>query len=245
MKLKKIASLMLAGVMAVSMLAGCSTANNTEEPTTPPVEPVDTSFATAVNAEMSGATKNVLTFDSDATLANVLEKVADKISSYTLAESMKNNDGFVLTSDARDFRHLLGLGRDNSLAYTTTKSYYAPLSTNATIIAANTSANKNNGYNRWSFFSNYATSNSTVADLVVVPGGLTEEGVAEVVAKYAQDLIDHDRLPNDGAYDNKEYKYDYTGDIACVKITNLSGDGVAYVVGFTVTQTATQVTNVQ
>ena len=244
MKLKKIASLALAGAMAVSMLTGCSTANNTEEPTTPPVEPVDTSFATAVNAEMGGATKNVLTFDSDATLANVLEKVADKISSYTLAESMKSNDGFVLTSDARDFRHLLGLGRDNSLAYSDL-GYKAPLTTSTGTLVANTTDNQKAGSNCWSYFSNYATSNSTVADLVVVPGSLTEEGVAEVVATYAQKLIDNDRMPNDGSYDGKEYKYDYTGDIACVKITNLSGDGVAYVVGFTVTQTATQVTNVK
>ena len=38
MKLKKIASLALAGVMAVSMLAGCSTTSNEvpQDPTTPP-----------------------------------------------------------------------------------------------------------------------------------------------------------------------------------------------------------------
>ena len=36
MKLKKIASLALAGIMAVSMLAGCGEAASSSEPTTPP-----------------------------------------------------------------------------------------------------------------------------------------------------------------------------------------------------------------
>ena len=234
MKLKKIASLALAGVMAVSMLTACNGSASSEQPPVDPVEPVDTSFATAVNDEMSGAHKAVLTFDSDATLANVLEKVADKISSYTLADSVNNNHGFVLTSDARDFRHLLGIGRDNSLTDYPGFGKLDPID----YLGSGT-------YVNWSFFKDTVDSSNTIADLVVVPGGLTEEGVAEVVAEYAQDLIDHDRLPNDGTCNGKEYKYDYTGDIACVKITNLSGDGVAYVVGFTVTQTPTQVTNVQ
>ena len=245
MKLKKIASLALAGVMAVSMLTACNGSASSEQPPVDPVEPVDTSFATSVNDLMSGAHKAVLTFDSDATLANVLEKVADKISSATLATSVAQNDGFVLNSDARDFRHLLGIGRDNSLTVWVNNNVANVTTPFNGAVNPYNAAQKNNAYNMWSFFKNDATSSTTVADLVVVPGGLTEEGVAEVVAEYAQDLIDHDRLPNDGTCNGKEYKYDYTGDIACVKITNLSGDGVAYVVGFTVTQTPTQVTNVQ
>ena len=245
MKLKKIASLALAGVMAVSMLTACNGSASSEQPPVDPVEPVDTSFATSVNDLMSGAHKAVLTFDSDATLANVLEKVADKISSNTLATSVKDNHGFVRTSDARDFRHLLGIGRDNSLtAYVRNKVAASADPFNPNVHAYDATY-INSAYDMWSFFKNNVDSSSTIADLVVVPGGLTEEGVAEVVAEYAQDLIDHDRLPNDGTCNGKEYKYDYTGDIACVKITNLSGDGVAYVVGFTVTQTPTQVTNVK
>ena len=244
MKLKKIASLALAGVMAVSMLTACNGNASSEQPPVDPVEPVDTSFATSVNDLMSGAHKAVLTFDSDATLANVLEKVADKISSATLADSVANNDGFVLNSDARDFRHLLGIGRDNSL--TACVNFNTPVTSPFTEgVWPYSKDDGGAGWAKWNFFKNDVASSSTVADLVVVPGGLTEEGVAEVVAEYAENLIDYGRLPNDGICNGNEYKYDYTGDIACVKITNLSGDGVAYVVGFTVTQTPTQVTNVQ
>ena len=58
--------------------------------------------------------------------------------------------------------------------------------------------------------------------------------LAEVVAANAEKLIDSKRMPNDGIYDKKEYKYDYTGDIAYVKVDNLSGDFSAYVVAVTI-----------
>ena len=231
MKLKKIASLMLAGVMAVSMLAGCSNGPATSEPTNP-VEPVDTSFATAVNAEMGTAAKNVLTFSSDAKLASALNNVASKIASSTLAYAVNDFDGFVTTTDAGDFRHLLGIDRTNSLALGSNNKYYAPVR-----------AGKEGS---WKYFSNKATSAVTTADLIVVPGNLTEEGVAEYVAGAAEAMINANRMPATG-YDrnnDKDYRYAYTGNIACVKIDNLSGDFSSYVVAVTVTQTPTQVTNV-
>ena len=223
MKLKKIASLMLAGVMAVSMLAGCAT----QEETNPPViTPVDNSFAAAVNEEMSPATKNVLTFSSDATLASTLNKVADKVASSTLVDFTKA--GFVSTTDAEDFRHLMGIGRTNSLMLGTDNIYYDPFTTGA-----------------YKYFST-ASSATTVADLVVVPGNLTEEGVAEYVADAAEDLIVAKRMPATGtvATTGKTYRYAYTGNIAMVKVDNLGGDFSAYIVALTVTQTPTEVTNV-
>ena len=52
MKLKKIASLMLAGVMAVSMLAGCNTTSNGNDQPTQPEEP--TTPATGYSATFEG-----------------------------------------------------------------------------------------------------------------------------------------------------------------------------------------------
>ena len=232
MKLKKIASLMLAGVMAVSMLAGCSNGPATSEPTNP-VEPVDTSFATAVNAEMGTAAKNVLTFSSDAKLASVLNNVASKIASSTLINAIGDNDGFVITTDAGDFRHLLGIDRANSLALASDGNYCSPVTGNYV------------GGGNWKYFSNSATSAVTTADLIVVPGNLTEEGVAEYVAGAAEAMINAKRMPATGFDKNndKDYRYAYTGNIACVKIDNLSGDFSSYVVAVTVTQTPTPVTN--
>ena len=228
MKLKKIASLALAGILAVSMLAGCQNANVDPEQPNQPEQPVDTSFAADVNDLMSGAHKAVLTFESDATLQSTLNKVAGQLDSFTLNNAL-TKDGFVIGDDANDFRHLLGIGRSNTLTLGTDGNYWSPFLTTATA--------------SYKFFSNMTASTNTVADLIVVPGNLTTEGLAEVVAANAEKLIDSKRMPNDGIYDKKEYKYDYTGDIAYVKVDNLSGDFSAYVVAVTITQTPTQITN--
>ena len=69
MKLKKIASLMLAGIMAVSMLAACGEAssNSTE---TPDVTPV-TGVAATVNGELNNNAKKI-SFTEDSVLTNLL-----------------------------------------------------------------------------------------------------------------------------------------------------------------------------
>ena len=77
MKLKKIASLMLAGVMAVSMLAGCS-GKTEEKPGTenPEVTPV-TGAAAVVNAELDDK-KDIIEFGNDAGLQSVLTNYFEK-----------------------------------------------------------------------------------------------------------------------------------------------------------------------
>ena len=70
MKLKKIASLMLAGIMAVSMLAACGEAssNSTE---TPDVTPV-TGVAATVNGELN-ANKDKISFTDNDVVTDLLE----------------------------------------------------------------------------------------------------------------------------------------------------------------------------
>ena len=77
MKLKKIASLMLAGVMAISMLAGCSTANNGGDDTNgvkPPVDDVTpASYSQTILDGTSSDTKSIMTAkDSDMLTAAVV-----------------------------------------------------------------------------------------------------------------------------------------------------------------------------
>ena len=78
MKLKKIASLMLAGIMAVSMLAACGD-NAASSTPTEPVEPVDNSFAAAVNEELSDSEKAIVSFEADDALVSALTATADKL----------------------------------------------------------------------------------------------------------------------------------------------------------------------
>ena len=73
MKLKKIASLMLAGVMAVSMLAGCSGKGTTdpENPDAPIVVP-ETGIVAAVNDGQNADNDVKITFTSDSNLDALL-----------------------------------------------------------------------------------------------------------------------------------------------------------------------------
>ena len=81
MKLKKIASLMLAGVMAVSMLAGCSTAgnNNSNDGDDNNNVVTPTSIVTAVNNGQSATNAVKIDFTSDATLDAALSKAVKAI----------------------------------------------------------------------------------------------------------------------------------------------------------------------
>ena len=86
MKLKKIASLMLAGVMAVSMLAGCNTTSVDPEPTPDP----DPTPATGYSVEMASylsdaAKKDYIAFEDNADDLAALEDALGKLSWTTTA----------------------------------------------------------------------------------------------------------------------------------------------------------------
>ncbi|OUN37692.1 hypothetical protein B5G28_10330 [Faecalibacterium sp. An77] len=70
MKLKKIASLMLAGVMAISMLAGCSNNGSNDNKGE---ETVETGIVAAVNDALSKETKEIITFAADSTVDTQLK----------------------------------------------------------------------------------------------------------------------------------------------------------------------------
>ena len=111
MKLKKIASLALAGIMAVSMLAGCNGGSSSSEPTNP-IEPVDDSFAAAVNAELSDEYKAILTFGSDSALANAVNQVAAS-TEFNLSLVSTNVWGMDDANVAKTFRELLKVDTNN------------------------------------------------------------------------------------------------------------------------------------
>ena len=111
MKLKKIASLALAGIMAVSMLAGCKDGSSSSEPTNP-IEPVDDSFATAVNTELSDEYKAILTFGSDSTLANAVNQIAAS-TEFSLNLVSADVWGMDNANVANTFRELLKVDTSN------------------------------------------------------------------------------------------------------------------------------------
>ena len=96
MKLKKIASLMLAGIMAVSMLAACNDGNTVEEPDSSSSQVTTISnIANFANGAMSNNAKAICTFESNSSLAAAVKAVAEdsgKITSTMLSDATKANN---------------------------------------------------------------------------------------------------------------------------------------------------------
>ena len=95
MKLKKIASLMLAGVMAVSMLAACGESNST---TTPVVPPVDDNTATsaisaALNDQLFSKQADLLSFESNSKLASLLDRIAEDDEDFEIRDNLVSGAG--------------------------------------------------------------------------------------------------------------------------------------------------------
>ena len=97
MKLKKIASVALAGVMAVSVLAGCGANAGANSGNTNTETETSTSIVEAVNKGQSAANKVKVTFTSDAKLDNALKTAVEKLgatASYAqVAEAITNMTG--------------------------------------------------------------------------------------------------------------------------------------------------------
>ena len=246
MKLKKIASLMLAGVMAVSMLTACNTTSNDNDDNQDDdiVIPVDDSFAVDINNELNTAQKNTLTITADSDLEAMLNRVSDKVDSYALQQALataQDGFGFVLntqSSVAEDMRHLMGLDDTASLTI-----YNSNWSKNPTGDAnANDPAAPDQN---WKYFKSTADSVNTTLDLIVADADYTDEGLAHKVADELVALMTANRLPGEGtASSGKDYDCDYTGHVACVKVDNLRGDNAYYVIALEITQTPTEVVNV-
>ena len=243
MKLKKIASLMLAGVMAVSMLTACNTTSNDNDDNQDDdiVIPVDDSFAVDINNELNTAQKNTLTITADSDLEALLNKVADKFDDHSLQITAGQVvTAFVLDTDStvpQDARHLMGLKDDASLTTAVTgsgvASSWAPDGWNSV---------QNAGNYVWKYFGENDSTETTL-DFIVVDGGQTEEGLAHEVADQLKALMTEYRMPGEAKVGTKDYDYDYTGHVASIKLDNLRGDESFYVVAVEITKTPTEVVN--
>ena len=80
MKLKKIASLMLAGIMAVSMLTACDTTSAGDDTVVPPAEDTTPAGYSATILNGTGSnTKSLMTSEDSAMLADAVEAAASAI----------------------------------------------------------------------------------------------------------------------------------------------------------------------
>ena len=95
MKLKKIASLMLAGVMAVSMLAACGDNSSTTTPVVPPVDDDATTSAisAALNDQLFSKQADLLSFESNSKLASLLDRIAEDDEDFEIRDNLVSGAG--------------------------------------------------------------------------------------------------------------------------------------------------------
>ena len=89
MKLKKIASLMLAGVMAVSMLTACGEGDSNSTVTPPVDNTTPTGLSAQLGAEASDLTNSKVTFADSTALNNALKHAVGNIGDRTIGEAFR------------------------------------------------------------------------------------------------------------------------------------------------------------
>ena len=195
MKLKKIASLALAGIMAVSMLAGCkdggSSSSSSSENTTP---------ATGVSAEFASYLKDNknVTFADDAEYQGYLSKILknldpkhDKLDAISVLDA--SNTDFVAETD--------DVLKDNVNGYNDTTSIMARKSGSAVSFKTDT----------------------VIADAYVAPGSMSQSVVLKAVADNLNDNICDAAFQDfyvDNAATDTRYDYKYNGNVSIQKVTD-------------------------
>ena len=219
MKLKKIASLMLAGIMAVSMLAGCKNASSdTTDPETP-VTPV-TGAAAAVNAELDENGDQINFTESDV-LKTLL---TDYYSSHDITMAQAKNAKTIVEASAKNddlVETVVSVLNANAEARF---KYVYPNNNGANYYVANCGQT---GYE-----ANANDKKVTNVEVYVLNAErLTEAGALKLVGQYVDDLD----LPKVNAAGDKNYSY--TGSVASVKAETENGEGSVWVIAVTITQT--------
>ena len=221
MKLKKIASLMLAGVMAVSMLAGCS-GNDTPDPEDPNTDPTGVSVD-AINAALGEDSK--VAFTASSALQNALEKAIQYV----------GVDG-ASKIDADDLNKF-----DSSLKLDTSSNAELQLNNDKSEKDEKVEKDKATAAEIVVFKDNGVTDESYVVKQIVekmLNDGYVSEGYVTIKNLPAKGSKNYADAEGNGQH---FYTFDYTGEMAIDSVvTSEKGYPVTtYVVVYTVTRTAT------
>ena len=221
MKLKKIASLMLAGVMAVSMLAACGDNSST---TTPVVPPVDDNTATsaisdALNDQLFSKQADLLSFESNSKLASLLDRIAEDDEDFEIRDN--------LVSGARRPTLLNPNGADVDIANIVNAAFNG---TNPAVRMTNAAIAVNHDDNRAYLY------------VYTVDGSMQDvDQIARAVMNGVNGLQDHvydvAGIVNNGTTP-EQTDYEYKGYAEMVKITNDNSSDTAWVVAVLVEQHA-------
>ena len=221
MKLKKIASLMLAGVMAVSMLAACGDNSST---TTPVVPPVDDNTATsaisdALNDQLFSKQADLLSFESNSKLASLLDRIAEDDEDFEIRDTLVNGAGRPTL--------LNPTGVDADIANIVNAAFNG---TNPAVTMTNADIAVNHNDNRAYLY--VYTVDGSMQDVDQIARAVMNgfNGLQERVYDVAG-IVDNGTIP-------QQTDYEYKGYAEMVKITNDNSSDTAWVVAVLVEQHA-------
>ena len=250
MKLKKIVSLALAGILAVSMLTACG--EGASEPTTPPAgDPTPASaIATALNAQLSGDQAALLSFQANSKLANAMSwMTGDHVDRLIVTDALIQgaNRPTLLAAPA-------GVNVPNRIAQEFDGTVRAVVAQGQDVVP--TSISNNRAYLYVWMVDASVSSIDTIADEVINgagPGAVANRGLMDIF----YDQVDiKDETVNDGDADGAtgagdnwtgniggahedNIGHEYRGYAEMVKVTNSNSSDTAWVVAVLIEQFST------
>ena len=223
MKLKKIASLMLAGVMAVSMLAGCNTMSETPEEPQEPETPATSSAADALYSELTGSAKENVTAAASAELDSALDNAVAKYWNY--GSMINYTDVFQDEIESVNYAGVVDY-RDNRLGAAVKSAV------GADFFSIKDDLTGTKGYND--------SHNRKAVEIWAVPASVSDAEALEIVAEKVDPFVTI--LPLEGDDEQDDYvnesantpNYDYSYTISAsieTKTVNIAGleQGIKYV----------------
>ena len=213
---------MLAGAMAVSMLAGCEGSANSGENNGEENQVVAASVADYANSLLSDKQKNVFKFENSSDLTAALQKVAGNSKEFTSEEIKKYSDLFAYNQKivvdllAEDLADEMKLDYNNS-------------STGDQEGLADT----------------MDKGTKSVGFVYALSGKMAQDSAVQLIINYwASTTIDNDKFFT-ATISTHNLNCEYTADISAVKVTAPDDSNVStWVVAIVVTQTATEAANV-
>ena len=234
MKLKKIASLMLAGVMAVSMLAGCSNEGNTPDNNEEDNQVVANGNAATYAADaLSAELKEYITVKSSSTLDSWVKDIAT------------NKDKFGSNDIKYDYTTVF-TAKDNSNGPEHQKTLRNELMKK--VVDSNV-VYKSNINTCFESLPGNNSKTQTSSILYVMSGMLDEKSAVESVVDYLTNGSIScppaiEKTGSDPDWPTYTHNCEYDVEISAVKVTNDSLNGEsAWVIGVVITQTVTAVAN--
>ena len=222
MKLKKIASLMLAGVMAVSMLAACGDNSSTTTPVVPPVDDdtATSAISAALNDQLFSKQADLLSFESNSKLASLLDRIAEDDEDFEIRDDLVRG---------ADRPTLLNPWIDTDVADIVDAAFNG---TNPAVRMTNANIAVNHDDNRAYLYVYTVDGSMQDVDQIAraVMNGSFGNGLQDLVYDVAG-------IVNEGAFP-AHMDYEYKGYAEMVKITNDNSSDTAWVVAVLVEQHA-------